>query len=285
MLDYLKVIVPQHIPLAICGAFVGIAVSGGVLNYSSILAFISLILLVGGFNTFNGVTDFKIDLINKPFRPIPSGKITRQYATFYSIILYIIGLVLAYNLTKEYFLIYVVSVFLSIFYSLPIIRLRKRFLINSLSVTILYGLLCPLAGWALMPSNTIPIYFLGFLFIFGFSLSITKDFEDFLGDKTYSNKTIPVALGSKTASFLTAAMLITSFLYLYSIIVLGLIKKEFILTVLLLPGFLYLIRKMYKDSNNNHNFSNEKVRSRKIFLILMSFGILVELMIGLIALF
>jgi geranylgeranylglycerol-phosphate geranylgeranyltransferase len=275
--------VPQHVPLAIGGALVGIAVSGGVLNYNALLAFISLLILVGAFNTFNGVTDFKIDLINKPYRPIPSGKITRPYATMYAIILYMIGLIISYSLTREYLLIYIIAVILSILYSLPIIRLRKRFLINSLTVTILYGLLCPLAGWALMPSNPIPIYMLAFLLLFGFGLSITKDFEDFLGDKVYSNNTIPVKLGPKTASFLTATVLIISFTYLYSAITLGMLGRKYLLTILLMPGFLFLIRKMYIGSNNNHRFSNEKTRSRTIFYMLIGLGVLVEIMIGIIA--
>jgi len=285
MLEYFKVMVPEHSLLAIGGAFVGIAVSGGLINYNILLAFISLILLVGGFNTFNGVTDFKIDLINKPFRPIPSGKITRKNATLYSLILYSIGLFIAYNLTQQYVMIYSIAVILSIIYSLPFIRLRKRFLINSLTVTILYGLLCPLAGWSLMPTNPIPIYFLVFLLLFGFSLSITKDFEDYLGDRAYSNKTIPVLLGSKSAIFITSTTLIISFVYLLLAINMGLLEHKFIITVLLVPAFLYLIYKMYSDNNNHNHYSNEKIKSRKIFTALMCLGVLVEFLIGVIALF
>lgn len=284
MLDYLKVTVPQHMLLAIGGAFVGIAVSGGFLNFNAFIAFISLALLVAGFNTFNGVTDFKIDLINKPSRPIPSGKITRSNATLYSVILYAIGLFIAYNLTYQYMVIYSIAVILSILYSLPIVRLRKRFLINSLAVTVLYGLLCPLAGWSIIPTNPIPIYLLIFLLLFGFGLSITKDFEDYLGDKIYSNRTVPVILGPESAVFITSASLILSFIYLILAINIGLLEPQFIIVVLLLPGFLYLIYRMRSDNNHNH-FSNGKSKSRKLFNILMSLAILVEFLIGIIALF
>lgn len=284
MLEYLKVTVPEHILLAIGGAFVGLAVSGGTLGFNVILAFISLALLVAGFNTFNGVTDFKVDLINKPHRPIPSGKITRQNATLYSIIIYAIGLYIAFNLTSQYLIIYSISVILSILYSLPIIRLRKRFLINSISVTTLYGLLCPLAGWALMPSNPVPIYLLAFLLLFGFSLSITKDFEDFMGDKVYSNKTIPVIIGSKGAVFITSITLIISFVYLMLAINMGLLQREFLIIILLIPAFIYLIHKMRSEDNHNH-YSNEKAKSRKIFATLMILGVIVEFLIGIIALF
>lgn len=285
MFRYLQVTVPYYIPIAIGGALVGIATSGGSLNLNALIAFLSLAFLVGGFNTYNGITDFKIDLINKPHRPIPSGKITRKKAFLYSIILYAISWYLAYQLTREFFEIILISTVLTTLYSIPIIRLRKRFLINNFVGAIFYGLLCPLAGWALNPLNPIPLFIIAFVFLLALSLSITKDFEDLLGDKIYSNKTLPVVLGPKSSSWLTATTLLISFAYLISAIWLGLIAKQYILTVISIPGFLYLIRKMYMDSNNNHRFSNEKTKSRNLFYVLIGLGVLTEFMIGAIAFF
>lgn len=282
---YVKVTVPQHIPLALSGLFVGIAASGGLLDFNALLAFISAILLVGGFNTFNGVTDFKIDLINKPFRPIPSGEMRRIQATLYSILLYVIGILIAYYLSKEYFIVYLIGVAISILYSLPLISLRKRFLINSLTVTILYGLIFPLAGWALIPTNPIPIYILTFLFIFGFGLSITKDFEDFIGDKTYDVETVPVRYGIKKSARITSILILTSFVYLMFLVVLNIIKSEFVFSLLMLPPFIYLIRKIYRKPKSFYNSINERSTARRIFLMLMSLGISVEFLIGIIALF
>jgi geranylgeranylglycerol-phosphate geranylgeranyltransferase len=284
MLDYIKVTVPEHMSLAIAGAFIGIAISGGVIDINAFLAFASLMLLVGGFNTFNGVTDFKIDLINKPYRPIPSGKITRRNASLFSLLLYFVGLVIAFNLTPQYFVIYSIATILSILYSLPPIRLRKRFLINSFSVTILYGLLCPLAGWSLMPVNPVPIFMLIFLLLFGFGLSITRDFEDYMGDKIYSNKTIPVLFGTKGSVFITSSTLIVSFLYLFLSISMGLLNQRFVIIIILLPAFLFLIYKMYSNNSNSH-FVNNKRRSRMIFNVLMSLGVLLEIILGVIALY
>lgn len=285
MLKYVRVTVPYYIPLALAGAFVGITISGGMLNLSALSAFLSLTFLVAGFNVYNGITDFKIDLINKPYRPIPSGKITRKQAFAYTIILYVLSWIFAYQLTKEFFIIIMISTLITTLYSIPGIRLRKRFLWSNFSGAIFYGILCPLAGWSLMPLNPIPIYIIAFIFLLAFSLSITKDFEDLLGDRIYANKTIPVVLGSRTASFLTATVLIISFTYLYSAITLEMIERQYLLTILLIPGFLYLIRKMYKDSNGNYRFSNEKTKSRTIFFTLIGLGVLVEIIIGIIAMF
>jgi geranylgeranylglycerol-phosphate geranylgeranyltransferase len=283
MLKYIRVTVPYYIPIALGGAFVGIATSNGILNLSALLAFLSLAFLVAGFNVYNGITDFKVDLINKPYRPIPSGKITRKQAFVYTIILYVLSWLFAFQLTKEFFIIIMISTLITTLYSAPVIRLRKRFLWGNFSGAIFYGILCPLAGWSLTPLNPIPVYIIAFIFLLAFSLSITKDFEDLLGDRIYANKTLPVVLGGKSASFLTATVLIISFLYLYSAITLGMLGREYLLTILLVPGFLYLIRKMYMSSNNNHSFANEKTKSRTMFFILIGLGVIVEIMIGIIA--
>jgi geranylgeranylglycerol-phosphate geranylgeranyltransferase len=283
--DYVKVTVPYYIPIAIMGIFVGIATSGGIFNYNALLSLISIAALVAAFNTFNGVTDFKIDLINKPHRPIPSGKITRKIASLYSGILYIISLSIAYQLTSQYFQITFLTAIITILYSIPLIRLRKRFIISNLCGAIIYGLLCPLLGWALIPSNPLPIYILGFTFLFALSLSMSKDFEDYIGDKVHRIKTMPVVFGIEKAKLISTIMLTLSFVYLIVVSVSGLMETQNLLIVITLPGFIALIRRMYKDHKRFYNSIEERRIAKRIFLMLMGLAILVEFLIGIIALF
>jgi geranylgeranylglycerol-phosphate geranylgeranyltransferase len=283
--DYFRITVPYYVPIAILGVFVGLTTSGGSIGYSFILSLFSIAALVAGFNTFNAVTDFKIDLINKPYRPIPSGKISRNFALMYSEIFYAISLLIAYQLTLQFFQIMLLASIVTIFYSIPVIRIRKRFLISNLSGAVLYGLLCPLAGWALMPSNSIPFYILGFTFLFSLSLSMSKDFEDFIGDKVYKIRTIPVVLGIGKAKLLSTIMLSLSFVYLIAIVVLNLIKIQYLLTVLALPAFVLLIRKMYKDHQSFYNSIEDRKVAKRIFLMLVGLAVLVEFLVGIIAIF
>jgi geranylgeranylglycerol-phosphate geranylgeranyltransferase len=283
--DYAKVTVPYYIPIAIIGIFVGIATSGGTLNYNVLLSFFSIATLIAAFNTFNGVTDFKIDLINKPHRPIPSGKMTRKIASFYSLILYLISLIIAYQLTTQYFLLTVLTSIITILYSLPLVRLRKRFIISNLCGGIIYGLLCPLLGWSLSPNNPLPTYILGFTFLFALSLSMSKDFEDYIGDKAYRIKTIPVVLGIEKAKLLSTIMLSSSFAYLIIASASSLIKNQYLLVAITLPGFIALIRRMYQDHKRFYNSMEERRIAKKVFLMLMSLAILVEFLVGIIAMF
>jgi 4-hydroxybenzoate polyprenyltransferase len=285
MLNYVKVTVPYYIPIAIVGAFVGITASGGMLNYNVLLAFLSLAFLVAGFNTFNCVIDVKVDKINKPYRPIPSEKISRRNALFYSLILYIISLAVASQLTKEFFLITLASVILTALYSIPIVRLKKRFLLNNLTGGVFYGLLCPLAGWSLFPANPIPIYLIIFVFLLSLSLSVTKDFEDVIGDKAYAVKTIPTKFGIRNAARISSLLIILSFVYIIFLVSFNLIGTEFIFSILMMPAFIYLIKKIYKKPKSFYNSIDERSTARSIFFTLIGLGILVEFLIGIIAIF
>lgn len=285
MLEYLKVTVPYYIPIAIMGAFVGITASGGLFNYNILLAFLSLTFLVAAFNTLNCVIDVNVDKINKPHRPIPSGKISRKNALLYSLILYALSLISAYQLTIEFFFVIIASVILTISYSIPKVRFKKRFLVNNLTGGIFYGLLCPLAGWALTPINPIPIYLIIFVFLLSLSLSVTKDFEDVIGDKAYAIKTIPATFGVRNAARLFSILIVLSFVYIMFLVGFNLVKPEFIFSILMLPAFLYLIKKIYEKPKSFYNSLDERSTARRLFFMLIGLGVLVEFLIGIIAIF
>ena len=282
--NYIHVMVPHYFPDAIIASFVGIGVSGGTINFNVLLAFLSFAFLFGGFNTFNSVIDLEIDLISKPYRPLPSGKITTKNALIYAIILYLLALLIAYHLTAQFFIITIISMITTIFYSLPKIRLRRFLLLGNLTGASFIGLLCPLAGWALEPSNPIPIYFLGFTFLFSLGLSITKDLEDISGDKAYSIKTIPAIFGIGKAIQATSLLLISSFVYIILLIGFNLIEIKFILSLMMLPAFLYSIRKIKPYLKPQVNSSiDELAIARKTFLTFNGLGILTGLLIGIVA--
>jgi geranylgeranylglycerol-phosphate geranylgeranyltransferase len=284
--NYIDIMVPYYFPEAIVASFVGIGVSGGTINFNVLLAFISLSFIFGGFNTFNSVIDVEIDMISKPYRPLPSGKITTKNALIYAIILYLLALWIAYHLTDQFFIIALISAIITIFYSLPKIKLRKYPLSGNLIGASFIGLLCPLAGWALEPSNPIPTYFLGFTFLFSLSLCITKDLEDVPGDRTYSIKTIPVMFGIKKAIQVAFLLLIFSFVYMIVLIGFNLIEIKFILSlIILLPAFIYSILKInaYLKSQVKNSIY-ELAIARKTFLMLNGLGILTGLLIGIVAL-
>ncbi len=44
----------------------------------------------------NDVIDIESDKVNSPHRPIPSGKVTKNEAAIFSVVLFLSGLVLSY---------------------------------------------------------------------------------------------------------------------------------------------------------------------------------------------
>ena len=194
-------------------------------------------------------------------------------------------MIIASQLTTEFFIITLISTIITLSYSLPFVRLKKRFLWSNISGAVFYGLLCPLAGWSLIPSNPIPFYLIGFLFLLTLSLSITKDFEDVRGDRAFSVETFPIKIGIKGSVLVTSMSLIVSFMYLIFLITLNLLETKFALILLTIPAFLFLIQKMRSEPKSIYNSISESIGARKIFFMLIGLGIGVELLIGIIALF
>lgn len=251
---YFEVTVPYYIPIAVVGMATGaILTLKSFPDFGIIYAALSLTFLVGGFNTLNGVYDRYIDSINKPHRPIAKGTISLKRGFTYSIILYIISLFFGLFLNFIFIGIVLLSIILTVFYSVPRISLRSKFIINTMTGLVFYGLLCPLAGWALYPENPIPIEIIIFLFILGSGIAITKDFEDVRGDRIYSVKTLPTVLGIERTSFLTKILIVLSFVYMAWISLTGIVDLRYLGVFIFIPWVLYTIYSLGQEKISNHN--------------------------------
>ena len=97
---YLRLMRPANLPTAAADIFAGAALAG-ILTASFpivpllLLVFASVFLYAGGV-VLNDVFDLALDKIERPERPIPSGLIPLKSATFFGIILLVIGIVLAF---------------------------------------------------------------------------------------------------------------------------------------------------------------------------------------------
>lgn len=108
---YLQLMRPANLVTSVADIIAGIALSGITFSselpflHSSILLCISTIGLYGGGVVFNDIFDAKLDAIERPERPIPSGKITLKNAVFLGIFLLCLGLISAYIVNKTSFAI------------------------------------------------------------------------------------------------------------------------------------------------------------------------------------
>ncbi len=108
LLGYLRLARPANLPTAAADILTGVAVAGVFANtgqgdfWESVpstnilyLVFASIFLYAGGV-ILNDVFDFKIDAVERPERPIPSGLIPLKSAALYGGLVLVIGIILAF---------------------------------------------------------------------------------------------------------------------------------------------------------------------------------------------
>ena len=169
--------------------------------------------LIGGAGmVINDYFDVEIDKINRPERPIPSGKISLKSALVYYFVLNFIALVLVSQTNIYAFLIALISVFVIFFYSY---KLKSKGLIGNFVVGFMTGLAFIFGG--AIGENVVPLLF---PFIFGllinFAREILKDVEDIEGDRIKKLQTFPIVYGEekslKIFTFLIVLTIISTLL-------------------------------------------------------------------------
>src|SRR5690606_27375337 len=145
------------------------------------LVFLVVFLVSGAGNTINDYFDVRIDSINRPERPIPSGRATLKEALYFSYTLFALGTLLA-------FWINLICGFIALFNSLLLIFYAKTLkgtpLLGNLSIGYLTGSTF-LFGASVFGFEGLDVLFVLFLLA---ALGITareivKDIEDIEGDK------------------------------------------------------------------------------------------------------
>ena len=169
--------------------------------------------LIGGAGmVINDYFDVEIDKVNRPERPIPSGKISLKSALVYYFVLNFIALVLVSQTNIYAFVIALISVFVIFFYSY---KLKSKGLIGNFVVGFMTGLAFIFGG--AIGENVVPLLF---PFIFGllinFAREILKDVEDIEGDRIKKLQTFPIVYGEekslKIFTFLIVLTIISTLL-------------------------------------------------------------------------
>jgi 4-hydroxybenzoate polyprenyltransferase len=172
-------------------------------------------VLNGASNGINQVYDLAIDRVNKPKRPIPSGRMTIREANWVTLVLYVVaaGLALAVNL--QCFTLAAAAAVLTIVYSVPPLRTKRFGALANFTIAIPRGVLLKVAGW----SAVRPIlgdhepWFIGLVFgSFLLGASTTKDFADMKGDAADGCMTLPVRYGPRRAAWMISPFFVLPFL-------------------------------------------------------------------------
>ena len=101
-------------------------------------------LLNGASNGINQIFDKEIDSVNKPERPLISGKITDKQAWGITLFCYFTSMVLAFFINITLFYIVSFTAFLTVIYSAPPIRTKKHWLLATITISLPRGMLLKL---------------------------------------------------------------------------------------------------------------------------------------------
>ncbi len=191
---YWKIIRPNVCFLAVLGVFVG-ALLSSVYDAALILpALAAAFFICAGGNVINDFFDFEIDKINKPKRPLPSGKISPERALSYYLLLSAVGIGLSLFVSAPFFWIAVFNFMVSTLYAW---KLKKIAIVGNITdsflaaVTFLAGGL--IGGIDILNSPVLMLAFIAFLTTMG--REIFKDVEDMKGDKALGARTLPILAG------------------------------------------------------------------------------------------
>jgi 4-hydroxybenzoate polyprenyltransferase len=186
----------------------------------------TLVLLNAASNCMNASFDAHIDRINKPYRPIPRGLVTRDEASSLAFALYAVAFVRAILISVEFWAIVFVITFITLYYSMPPIRLKKRFWFSNIAIASARGLLGFVAAWSIFgdPTNPTPWVIGGIMFIYLVGATTSKDFTDLEGDRRYGMRTLPAVYGAKRAALITGPFFIVPF----ALIPLGVLRGHLI---------------------------------------------------------
>ncbi len=163
------------------------------------LAVLAAGVLNAASNGLNQICDLENDRVNKPHRPLPSGRLTLGQAWTFVGVMYAVALALVAWVNAQTFVIYVVAALATVAYSAPPVRLKRDPVGSNLIIALIRGELLKVAGWAAVATvlRSIEPWYIGFIyFVFLLGATTTKDFADIEGDRRAGCVTLPVKYGA-----------------------------------------------------------------------------------------
>lgn len=193
---YIQLTRPVNLLIAFISIFIGGFVTGTVHPLNKLLlACLSGTFIMAGANAINDVFDLEIDRINKPRRPLPSGRIPISSARIFAFCLFIAGCTLGVPI---HWLGFGIAITACIWLYLYSWRLKRTVLWGNFSVAFLSGLAFVYGGLAI--GRWIQALIVGiFAFFFHFVREIIKDMEDIEGDQADGVVTLPIRYGIRPA--------------------------------------------------------------------------------------
>jgi geranylgeranylglycerol-phosphate geranylgeranyltransferase len=193
---YFTIMRPTNAIVAGLAAVIGYFIATSTIIPVVVLLILIVFLVTAGGNVINDYYDSEIDSINRPDRPIPSGKVKKETAYHIAAALFIAGIVLSFFTNP---LCAGIAVFNSAVLVLYASHLKRTFMLGNIAVSYLSASIF-LFGGALSGIDglfrLVPLALITFLAMM--SRELLKDAEDVEGDKASGAVTYPICYGIRT---------------------------------------------------------------------------------------
>ena len=198
--------------------------------YAPIVGSVMAAVLNAGNNALNQIYDLDIDRINKPKRPLPSGRVTIRQAWTFAVLTYVLALVLAWLVVPqrlalsearraesnghECFWLVAIAVVCTLIYSVPPFRTKRLGIWANVTIAIPRGVLLKVAGWSSVKTIFgVEPWYIGAIFgLFLLGATTTKDFADMEGDRLGGCRTLPIQYGVTRAAWMISPSFVVPFL-------------------------------------------------------------------------
>ena len=193
-------------------AIILVAIIDKSFNIPIILAMLAVFFETAAGNVINDYFDYNIDLINKPERPIPSGRISLKAGRNYGYLLFLLGTLCGFliSLMTDNWIPFGIVLIADVILYLYAYKLKTTPLIGNLTVGFMTGFGFVFGGFCLNnPTIISTSLYLGFFaFVMTTARELIKDIEDMEGDKAEGAKTLPILYGEKLTATLAVILII-----------------------------------------------------------------------------
>ncbi len=233
-----------------------------------VFGFFTGFLLCAAAMTINDYYDRRIDAVNEPTRPIPSGLVSAREALAFVAVLTVVGLVLAYFSSVLCLLVAAAAWVITVSY----VTVGKRsglpgnFLVSiCVAIPFIYGSIAITGGLQL---NVLLFALMAFLANTG--REITKGIVDVKGDSAEGIKTLAVRFGEKNAAivaavFYVSAVALTPVTWLLHLVGIWFIPFVLVTNIGLVGSSVLLLRDYSRENSR---------RIKKYVLLWFIFGLL-----------
>lgn len=211
MNPYIEILRPGN---ALMGAIsiILVALIDKTISIPVVIAMLAVFFETAAGNVINDYFDYKIDLINKPDRPIPSGRISLKNGRNYGYFLFFMGTVCGFFISylTNNWIPFAIVLFADVVLYLYAYKLKSTPLLGNLTVGFMTGFGFVFGGFSINnPTIIMTSIFLGFFaLVMTTAREIIKDIEDIEGDKADGARTLPILIGAKKPAILAAILIV-----------------------------------------------------------------------------